>query len=221
MVFDIYNKEYNLDKKTRETLSHLGTPREYNPGDMIYYQDEPTSGLIYLEQGRIKNSVFYSDGTEKSLCILEAPSITGETAVIDGGTSICSAVAITKVKVFFIPREEAQKLLLSNSNLMMLILEYMAKKIRSMQLQAQEIVSNIPQRLAYMLLNSKEYGVFTHKEQESRLYITHDELASFIGTTRPKITEHLNVFMKQGFIDKGRGYIEIKDQEGLKRIINR
>lgn len=217
----MYNKDYNLDKKTREVLSHLGIPREYNPGEIIYYQDEPTSGLVYLEQGRIKNSVFYSDGTEKSLCILEAPSITGETAVIDGGKSICSAIAITKVKVFFIPREEARKLLLSNPNLMMLILEYFAKKIRSMQLQAQEMVSNIPQRLAYILSNPKEYGVFIHEEQESRLHITHHELANFIGTTRPKVTEYLSVFMKQGLIDKGRGYIIIRDHEGLKRIINR
>lgn len=218
----MYNKEYNLDEKTRVILSGLGTAKEYNPGDIIYYQDEPSLGLVYLEQGRIKNSVFYSDGTEKSLCLLEAPSITGETAVIDGGTTICSAVAVTKVKVVFIPREKAQQLLLSNPNLMLLILEYMALKIRSMQIQAQEVVSNVPQRLAYMLLNSKKYGLFTHKghDMESRLYITHDELASFIGTTRPKITEHLNVFMKQGLINKGRGYIEIIDQEGLKSIAN-
>lgn len=217
----MYNKDYNLDEKTRQILSGLGVEKEYSPGDIIYYQDEPSSGLVYLEEGRIKNSVFYSDGTEKSLCILEAPSITGETAVIDGGTTICSAVAVTKVKVVFIPREKAQQLFLANPNLMMLILEYMALKIRSMQIQAQEVVSNVPQRLAYMLLNSKKYGLFTHKDDdESRLYITHDELASFIGTTRPKITEHLNIFMKQGLIAKGRGYIEIKNQEGLKMIAN-
>lgn len=218
MVFVIYNKEYNLDKKTREILSDLGIPREYNPGDLIYYQDEPSSGLVYVEQGRIKSSVFFPDGTEKSLNILEGPTITGETAVIDGGTSICSVIALTKVKVFFIPREKAQELLLENPNLMMLLLEYMAKKIRSMQIQAQEVVSNIPQRLAYLLLHAEEYGIFSHKGQDSRLYITHDELASFIGTTRPKITELLNIFMKQGFIEKGRGYIEIKDYEGLNRI---
>ena len=84
--------------------------------------------------------------------------------------------------------------------------------------KAQEVVSNIAQRLAYLLVHPEEYGIFSYKEQSSRLYITHDELASFIGTTRPKITELLNIFMKQGVIDKGRGYIEIKDYNGLNRI---
>jgi CRP/FNR family cyclic AMP-dependent transcriptional regulator len=217
---DVIYKEYNLDKKTRKMLSNLGPPRVYEAGDIIYYQDEPSTGLVYLEEGRLKNVVFYPDGTLKTLCILEAPSITGETAVIDNGTNICSAMAVTKVKVVFIPREKAQKMLLANPNLMMLILEYMAKKIRSMLLQAQEVVSNIPQRLAYMLLHPQKYGVFSHKQDESRLLITHDELASFIGTTRPKITEHLNDFMKQGLIQKGRGFIQIVDPEGLKMIAN-
>jgi CRP/FNR family cyclic AMP-dependent transcriptional regulator len=214
----MFSNEYNLDKKTIEILSNLGTVQEFDAGDIIYHQDERTSGLLYLAEGKIKNSVLYEDGTEKILSILEAPSISGETAVIDGGTSICSATAATKVKVVIIPREQAQRLLLSNPNLMMLLLGYMAKKMRSMQIQAQEIVSNIPQRLAYMLLNDKKYGVFTRKEHESRLYITHDELACFIGTTRPKITEHLNNFAKQGLISKSRGFIEIIDFEGLNKI---
>lgn len=214
----IFTKNYKLDDNTIEVLSRSGIQREYNAGDMIYCQDEPTSGLVYLQEGKIKNFVVYPDGTEKTLCILEAPSITGETAVVDGGTSICAAIAVTKIKTVFIAREKAQELLLSNPNLMLLILRFMALKMRSMQLQAQEIVANIPQRLASLLLNSSKYGIFTGTDQNSRLVITHDELASFIGTTRPKITEHLNAFMRQGLIEKERGHIVIKDHEGLKRI---
>ena len=216
----MHSIDYSLDKKTREILANLGSPKEYEPGEIIYLQDEPGIGLVYLAEGRIRNSVFYSDGTEKSLCILEAPSITGETSIIDGGPTVCAAIAITKAKAFLIPREEAQKLLMDNPNLMLLLLKYMAQKMRSMKTQAQEVVSNIPQRLSYMLLNPKKYGIFVHKNHDSRLYITHDELASFIGTTRPKITEHLNRFQKQGLISKGRGYIEIKDYEGLRVIAN-
>lgn len=199
-------------------LRDLGPIQKFQPGDIIYNQDEPGSGLIYLDEGRIKNSFVYSDGTEKNLNFLDAPSISGETAIIDGGTSVCSAIALTKAKVVLIPREQARQLLLNNPNLMLIFLEYMAKKIRSMQIQAREVVSNIPQRLAYILLDSGKYGIYIHKEQQSILYITHDELAGFVGTTRPKITQHLNAFMKQGLIAKGRGFIEIKDPEGLRQI---
>lgn len=217
-MFIIHFKGDNSNKTTWEMLSDLGTSREYSPGELIYYQNEPSAGLVYIEQGRIKCSVFFPDGTEKSLNIIEGPTITGETSVIDGGTTICSVIAVTRVKAFLIPRKKAQELIWEDPNLMILILDCMARKMRSLQIQAQEIVSNIPERLAYLLLHAKEYGVYSYKEHGSRFYITHDELAGFIGTTRPKITEILNIFMKQGFIDKGRGYIEIKDYEGLNRI---
>ena len=214
----IENVFYDLDQKTWDILFNLGSPREFSPGDIIYLQDEESLGLVCLQEGRIKNCIFFPDGTEKTLCILEAPSITGETAVIDGGVSICSSIALTKTKVIFIPREKAQQFLLSNPNLMMLVIKTMARKIRSMQIQAQDMASNIPQRLARMLLNCNKYGVFTHPELEARLTITHDELASFLGTTRPIITKHLSEFTNLGLIEKGRGYITIKDHEGLKRI---
>jgi CRP/FNR family cyclic AMP-dependent transcriptional regulator len=207
-----------LHKDTWKTLFSLGVAREFEAGEVIYFQDEPGVGLVGLEQGKIKNCVFFPDGTEKILCILEAPSMTGETAVIDGGSTICSAIAVCKTKVVFIPVETAREFLLSNPGLMMIIMNTMAKKMRSIQMQAEDMASNIPQRLARMLLNCNKYGMFTHKEKEKRLIITHDELANFLGTTRPKITEHLNIFMKQGLIDKGRGYITIKNGEGLKKI---
>lgn len=207
----------DLDKKTWDILFSLGSPREFNTGDIIYLQDEESLGLVCLQEGKIKNCIFFPDGTEKTLCILEGPSITGETAVIDGGVSICSSVAMTKSKVIFIPREKAQQFLLANPNLMMIVIKTMARKIRSMQIQAQDMASNIPRRLARMLLNCNKYGIFAHQQEEDRLTITHDELASFLGTTRPIITKHLIEFTNLGLIEKGRGYITIKDYEGLKK----
>ena len=78
-----------LHEDTWKTLFSLGVARDFEAGEVIYFQDEPGVGLVCLEQGKIKNCVFFADGTEKILCILEAPSMTGETAVIDGGSTIC------------------------------------------------------------------------------------------------------------------------------------
>lgn len=213
-------KDYILSESTWKTLLSLGTSRQFEAGEVIYLQDEQSMGLVCVEEGKIKNSVFFQDGTEKILTISEAPCITGETALIDGGTTTCSTIAITKAKVVFIPRMKALEYLKVNSELMEIILNTMAKKMRSNVIQAQDMASNIPQRLARMLLNCKKYGVYTYEEREKRLMMTHDDLASFLGTTRPKITEHLNLFMKQGLIEKGRGYIIIKDDAGLNKIIN-
>ena len=72
-----------------ELLVKEGIKRNYKPGDVIYIQGEENKiGLVCIVQGKVKNCIYFKDGSEKLVCILEAPSITGETAVIDGGGNI-------------------------------------------------------------------------------------------------------------------------------------
>jgi CRP-like cAMP-binding protein len=77
-----------------------------------------------------------------------------------------------------------------------------------MALQAEDLAAhNISSRLARMLLNFKQYGVFTYQEDERCLLITHEELSSFVGTTRPNVTAFLNDFARKGMIEiKGSNY---------------
>ena len=212
---------YQLDEGTWEMLFSLGTLRNFKAGEIIYYQDELNTGLICLKKGQIKNCLFMLDGTEKQLNILSAPSITAETSVVDDGRSICSAVAITDVTLSIIPQEKARKILFQNPQLMDLTLHIMAKKMRTILMQLEGVVTTIPQRLARMLLTIEEYGVYTHEEHSDRLVITHDTMARFLGTTRPKITEFLSEFANAGIIERGRGYIKIVNREKLEKIRER
>lgn len=209
---------YDLDDATWEMLFSLGTIREYRAGEIIYFQEEPNTGLICLKKGKLKNCIFMLDGTEKQLNILKAPSITAETSVVDDGASICTAVAVTDVTVSIIPQDKAREILFSDPHLMDLILHIMAKKMRSALMQLEGVVTTIPQRLARMLLTVEGYGVYTHQEHSDRLIITHEEMARFLGTTRPKITEFLSEFDKMGLIKRGRGYLTIIDKKGLKEV---
>jgi CRP-like cAMP-binding protein len=58
-------------------------------------------------------------------------------------------------------------------------------------------------RLARVLLKLSELG----EEQHERVMvpkISHDTLASMVGTTRSRITYFMNKFKKQGFVDYGK-----------------
>ncbi|XWX60176.1 Crp/Fnr family transcriptional regulator [Desulfitobacterium sp. AusDCA] len=85
-------------------------------------------------------------------------------------------------------------------------------------MQVEDAAFKLPQKLARLLLNFNDYVELPSENREIRLVVTHNELASFLGTTRPKITEYLNEFYKQGLIEKGRGFIQIVDSEGLKKM---
>ncbi len=211
------NKLYNEYKAEWEKLFTLGTPRTYKAGEILYMQGTPSVGIICLKSGIIRNCVYFPNGREKTLCLLEAPALTGETAFVDKDPSICSAVAQTDVEVVEISDATAEKYLYDDPQALRLMLLFFARKIRSMTMQSESGVLSIPQKLARMLVNFRKYGIFAN-EDDRILTCTHEQLANFLDTTRPKITEALNDFEQQGIIKKTRGYIKILDMQALKDI---
>jgi len=199
-------------------LTAMGHKRTYKPGEIIYMQGEKNIGLFCITQGKIKNFVCFSDGTEKVMAIMEAPAITGETSVLDNRETLVSVQALINTEVIVVPAKEVRSLMQQNSDFMMLLLEVYAEKIRSLELQAESVVLNTKQKLARMLVNFYSYGIFLYRADKKMLFTTHDQLAGFLGTTRPKITSTLSIFEAQGLIRRRRGVIEILDEVSLKAI---
>ncbi|HDR17030.1 MAG TPA: Crp/Fnr family transcriptional regulator [Desulfobacteraceae bacterium] len=200
-----------------DSLFSIGKPRTFNPGEIIYMQGDRDMGLVVLREGQIKNCVYFCSGLEKTVTILEAPAVSGETALIDDGVCLNSAQAVTKADVIIIPSQEALEFLESHPKIMMLLLKSYARKIRGIQLQAESTMFKVQQKLARMLINFRSYGIFC-EGNEANLAITHEVLAGFLGATRPKVTEALNAFVDAGYIAKSRGYITIVDHEGLRHL---
>ena len=209
--FEKYAKEWEL-------LAAKGCKRTFKPGQIIYMQGKKDIGLVCVMQGRVKNSVYFSNGTEKVICIFEAPAITGETAVIDNKETLVSTQALTEAEVIVVPAQDVRNLMEENAKIMMMLLEVYAEKIRSLELQAESVFFNTQQKLARMLINFYAYGIFSHGEECKVLAVTHDQLAGFLGTTRPKITGALSVFEACGMIRRSRGSIEICNEVALKAL---
>lgn len=208
-----------LSEEAWQELIALGTTHEYAAGNIIFLQDQPSLGLAYLQAGRIKTCIFFPNGNEKLLTILEAPCILGEIPIIDGGMNTFSLVALEPTQMVFVPVEKSQSFLADHPRLNVEIMRILAIKMRWMHLQADAMLFSIPQRLAHLLINYNYYGILPNKEiVNESLVITHDELASLLGTTRQLVTKYLNEFSKLGFIDKRRNCITITNYDGLKRI---
>ena len=211
-------KNFSLYEKEWETLTAIGIKRNYKPGEIIYMKGKRDIGLICIVKGKVKNCTYFSNGTEKVILILEAPAITGETAVIDNLESVVSTQALTETDIIVVPAKEMRNLMQQNSRFMMMLLEVYAEKIRSLEMQAESIVLNTQQKLARMLINFYSYGIFSQSTDNKILNVTHDQLAGFLGSTRPKITSALSVFESQGFIKRNRRTIEILNETALKAL---
>ena len=155
---EIYNEEW-------EQMLRVGIRRRYLAGDVIYIQGKKNVGLVCITKGKAKNCIYYSDGTEKLVCILEGPAVTGETSVIDGEGSIVSTEALTELEAVIVPVSVVKELMGKNPRIMMFLLELNAEKIRALQFQAENIVLTTRQKLARMLINFYSSGVYTREAE--------------------------------------------------------
>ncbi|WP_434511405.1 Crp/Fnr family transcriptional regulator [Desulfitobacterium sp. AusDCA] len=105
---NIKESDINI-KNIWSTMLELGIQQEFTSGDIIYKQCEPSSGLVCFQEGKIKLYTLLPDGIERTICMVGTPHILCETSVIDGGTNICTAMALAKTKVVFISNEKVKR----------------------------------------------------------------------------------------------------------------
>jgi len=205
-----------MQKRVWDILIGNGVKRVFQKGEFVFEKDQPSNGVICLQKGKIKVSSIFSEGNEKIFGLLTAPAILGETETLDQGLRMVSAIALSRVEVVAISNQKIKELIYAHPEVAIDIIKSIGIKLRWTTLQAEDLsTQKIEYRLARILLDFNKYGIFTYKNTENCLYITHEELAHFIGAARSKVTTYLNEFAQSGLIKLNRGRITILDPEAL------
>ncbi|EHL08004.1 cyclic nucleotide-binding domain protein [Desulfitobacterium hafniense DP7] len=220
IIPNIYSQP--TDTNLWNILLSSGIPRHYQKGEFVFEKDQPSNGLICLKKGKVKVSSFFSEGSEKIFGILVAPALFGETETLDQGPRMVSATALTHVEIVAISGNKTKELIYTYPDIALSIIQSIGVKLRWTTLQAEDLsTQKIEYRLARLLLDFKHYGIFTSKNNDNCLMITHEELAHFIGTARSKVTTYLNEFAHKGLIRLRRGEIRILDTAGLNKYTHK
>lgn len=217
---DIHEKLLGASEEKWQRLLLLGHIKEYESEELIFMQGQPCESLFYVQEGIVKNVMYLPTGKEKILHYLRAPAITGQSGLFDNQGSICSAVAVTKAKCVIIPRDIFIEFLLQNPQVMYKICVDLVYKSRCSQAQAEDVYTTVPKKLARLLLDAYHYGVVSHSPDNMQITLTHNEIASFLGTTRQRVTQYLSEFEKKGFIEKKYNCINVIDYQALSEYFN-
>ena len=192
-----------------DILFQLGTERIYSPKEIVAMQGEPAQGVHILKMGQLKTSIIFSGGKEKLFFVHRPPDLFGNTALIDRGPYICTIIALRKSVVSFIPFNEMTQVMQENRKVSDFIAFSLACRIRSLVKQAESLLFTVEQKLALLLL----------EHADSPLNMTHEEIAMFLGASRPQITVLLNEWKGKGIIAAKTRHIYLEKPQELKRIV--
>ena len=168
----------------------------------VYVDGDEIEMVYFIESGEIKLVMMSSEGKECTLAIHSAGDIFGELCLsgLIGRQETATAMKATVLK-----RIPCDKFLerLSKDSLLIGFVKYLTVRIADQQVVIANLVTvDSEQRLGKTLLQlARKLGKKDPRSIRIELRISHEELASMVGTTRPRISLFMQRFRNLGLLE--------------------
>ena len=205
--FPIYDQ---LDKADQERLDYAAVKRSVPKGTLLHGGDGVCTGLLVIASGQLRAHMISEEGREitlyrlfeRDICLFSASCIM---------SSLQFDVFISAEKdteLWIIPPDFYKGLMERSAVVANYTSQIMASRFTDVMWQS------FDKRLAGFLL---EESVL---EETDTLKITHEKIASHMGTAREVVTRMLKYFQTEGLVRLSRGAVEILDRKGLSRLFS-
>ncbi len=191
--------------------------RKFAQGDVIYLPADRGDAVLALISGRVKLCHVTRDGRESILALIEPGEIFGELCLIDSGEREELAKAASPCVIVLIPRDELQQLMQRFADLAQGITKLVGlRRIRIERRLRSLLFRPVRERLLQLLVElAADHGIRTPRGIDIRLKLSHQDLASIIGSTRESVSAALGEFQNQGLVVLGRQCVTICSIERL------
>lgn len=198
-------------------LAQRAVPRHYSPGELVFSEGEPCTGLYVVESGHVRIFKSSANGREQVLNIDGPGSSVAELPVFDGGNYPASVAAVDEATLLFVSKQDFQSLCLTHPQVALKVLRVVGARLRRLVGIIEELsFTTVRHRLASFLLRlAQREGKRVAGGTEITLPASNQELASQIGTVRELVSRNLSRLQAQGLIRMDGRSVVIPDMKAL------
>jgi CRP-like cAMP-binding protein len=216
---DCFDKSCATEKLSSKELDIITNNRytsEIKKKTNILNEGSPTSHIIYLRTGLVKESILKPDNNEQIIQIILPHSYLGLTSLFGDKVNHCSYTALTDLKICYIDIDIFTQVVKNNGMFAFEILKSLGR----------ESLNNYHRFIAQS--NKKTYGriadmliyfskvVFSNSRFD--IPLTRREIANMLGTSRESTGRVLAKFNHEGIITISGKNIHVIDMKKLERI---
>lgn len=181
-------------------------------GTTMFSEGSECKGYVMLLEGSVRVQKTSEDGREIVLYRVESGEscVMTTTCLISDDEYGAEGIAETDITVATIPPHIFNQLLQKSDKFSRFVFEVYAKRMSMLMMLVEEVVfKKLDIRLVQLLLDKKA----------DKFDITHQDLATELGSVREVISRQLKVFERQSLIKLGRGHIEVLNRDGLQALV--
>jgi CRP/FNR family transcriptional regulator, anaerobic regulatory protein len=207
----------NMSQMGLERISAAARISSFPGGAIVVREGQPVQNMLLVDKGAIRVFKSIPEGRQITLyrvlpgdgCILMTYSI------LNDAPFPASAIAEVDTQTWLIPGQIVRDLFADEPAFRKFANELVMKTIAPLIMMIDQIAFHkIDQRLATFLLatSATQTGAF------KPVMMTHEEIASHLGTAREVVSRCISSFESDSLIEVSRRFIRILDAEGLRRI---
>lgn len=203
-----------LSESEIQALAQRSVERRFAADEVLFWEGEACAGIFLLTQGSVKIFKTSAAGREMMLSLETAPGSVAELPLFDGGPYPASVRAVGPVEALFINKSDFQQVCRQFPDVALKLLAVVGRRLRHLVGVVESMTfGSVTQRLAKLLLDlSLQAGT-----DEFDMALTHQELASRLGTVREVVSRNLARFRAEGLVQVQGRLLRIVDREGLAR----
>ena len=202
-------------------LDAIKSTSTYPKGAFLFMEKQDARGIFVLCEGDVKLSISSSEGKTLIMRVAKAGEILGLMAGMSGGSYEVTAETIRPCQVAFIHREDFQRFVEKHPEAAQGVARQMTMQYQAAcdQLRTVGLSASAQEKLARLLL-SWSAGLQQAKEGIGfKMYLTHEEIAEFIGTTRETVTRTLSDLRHKSVITTKGPTVLIRDKSALEALV--
>lgn len=210
--FPVYKK---LNTEEQERLNASAVLRTIKKGEIIHTGSSDCLGVLLMRSGQLRAYIVSEEGKEvtvyrlfeRDMCLFSA------SCMLKSIQFDITIVAEKDTEAWLIPADAYQSLMEKSAVIANYTNEVMGTRFTEVVWLVEQVMwKSFDKRLAGFL--AEECNI----EETDQLKMTHEQIASHLGTAREVVTRMLKYFQTEGIVKLSRGTVEVVDREKLEEI---
>jgi len=205
-----------LDRLERRSLSKNIARRS-----PIYLPADQSGGVLLLARGRAKICSITAEGKQAILAFIDPGEIFGELALLSDSPREDYAETIEDSTILLIPSDAIQQLMETYGHLSLGVTKLIGLRRRTVERRLKSLLFRSNRdRLTHLLIElAEQYGRPVEDGLLLDIKLSHQDLASVIGSTRETVTVVLGELQNEKRLKLGRRRIVLTDLPGLAKSV--
>ena len=183
--------------------------REYERGDVLFWEGDKCAGLHILESGSVKLYRVSPQGRQYIIAVLTEGATCNEVPAFDGGANPVNVEALEITRVWVVDAHTLRDLVKANPEFALKILSKFGQNLRIMVGKVSE--------MAFYQVTHRLARLITEMSDEPRPPWTQEQLAARLGTVREVVSRSLKELERSGAIRMEDRRIQIADDDILRQ----